>query len=456
MVISYQVLFIIISTVIYFFLKDKTFKYYALFNITLIIYIVSRYNAVYDGFVNFASFYLGYQNAVNFTKILNFFVQVNFYSFYVIFVMYFLDFHRNAKKFFNSIVLLLRILIAFFFIAAFICFYFNVPDLYIGLFSFIFLPSIIALFIPSVSRVIKFSGIHKYYLIVGVFIFIVCGLIAFAGSYIPSLNIENPISFFYLGLIIETIFFSLGLAYKIKMINDERAKIRLSVTHHKHKQHISKIHGLIEGEEKEKRRIAEELHDGITGDLSAIKMNLERLQKDDYNLKNIEIIDDVNRIVEKSRLHIREISHNLSPHSIVNYGLITAVKSYSKNIESLYNIDCLFTFVGDHLDITVEAETHLYRIVQELFNNIIKHSKAKSASVFISYYKPEFVLKITDSGNGFSFEGLKRGIGFDNIESRIRILNGKFTKDQTEVGCAFTIRINTDKIPLIKKQGVIG
>lgn len=452
MVASYQLLFVIISSVIFIFIRDKSFKYYALYNLTLIIYILSRNDLFYDGFVNYVAQFLGSDRAVIFTIILCFFIQVCFYNLYVIFVMYFLDLHRHTKKYFTTIVKLIRFLTVFFFIAAFICYYYQNADLYIKLFSFILLPSLIALFIPSVTRVIEFSGAHKYYLIIGVFIFIICGLTAFAGSYITSLEMKSPISYFYFGLIVETIFFSLGLAYKVKIINDERARIRISVTHHKYKQHISKINGLIEGEEKEKKRIAEELHDGITGDLSAIRINLERLKYVDDDPQNAEIINDVIRIVDKSCLHIREISHNLSPHSIINHGLIGSLEKICASLETLYAIKCTFTHVGDPIDTAVSTETHLYRIAQELLNNLVKHSHSKTAQVSISYFKPLLELKIMDKGKGFTFENLSRGIGFDNIESRVRILNGKFSKEETEIGSAFMIRINTDKIPDLKMK----
>jgi len=447
MVISYQLLFIVISSVIFIFIRDRTFKYYALYNFTLIIYILSRYNVIYDGFVRELSYSIGLEKAEILTRILTFFIQVVFYNLYVIFVLYFLDLHRHTKNYFKKIILLLRVLTVVFFFSGIICYYYQTPEFFIKLFSFIYIPSIIALFVPSVLRVIKFTGNHKYYLIVGVSIFILCGLTAFAGSYIPSLGIKSPISFFYIGLIIETIFFSLGLAYKIKILSEERNRIRNSITHHKYKQHISKIQGLIEGEEKEKNRIAEELHDGITGDLSAIKINLARLKQHDDQLEHFKIIDDVSRIVDKAHIHIREISHNLSPHSIVNYGLIVSVETYCKSIEKLYEIKCPFTYIGDPLNVKISTETHLYRIVQELINNIVKHSEANSAAVSISYHTPILILTISDSGKGFTCTGHSHGIGFNNIESRIKILNGKFTKEKTKIGCAFSIKIDTDKIP---------
>lgn len=106
-------------------------------------------------------------------------------------------------------------------------------------------------------------------------------------------------------------FFSLGLAYKVKLINDDKNRILMQVTKHRHRQQISKLNGVLEGEEKERKRIAEELHDGV-----AIKYNLLALNSEDLKPKNSAIIKEITEIIDNSCLQIRELSHNLSPSSI--------------------------------------------------------------------------------------------------------------------------------------------
>lgn len=449
MVISYQLLFIVISSVVFIIAKERSFKYYTLYNIFLIIYIVSRYDSVYDGFENYVGKFLGAEKASVFTENLSFLIQVFFYNLYAIFVLYFLDLNKHTKKYFKNVILVIRFLTALFIGIAVISYFLNSTAIFKGFYTFLYIPSMLALFFPSFSRVYKHTGVHKYYLIIGVFIYIICALIAYAGSNIDAMNMKNPISWFYAGIVFETIFFSLGLAYKVKILNDEKNRVRNLVTHHRHNQQISKIHGLLEGEEKEKKRIAAELHDGIAGDLSAIKFNLSALDQSNQDPRNKEILTEVSNIIDKSCVQIREISHNLSPSTIINFGLVNAVKEFCKKIENTYHINCDFIFEGDQIEMKATAQTHIYRIIQELVNNIVKHSEAKNAVVKMVYRNPKMSINVTDDGKGFSEGSTIHGIGLNNINSRIKILNAEWRKEKIALGTSFSIKINTDKI-LIK------
>ena len=446
MVISYQLLFIVISSVVFIIAKDKSFKYYSLYNFFLIFYILSRYEPVYDGFENFVGAFIGAKNSEIFTSIFCFLIQVFFYNLYTIFVLYFLDLNKHTKKYFNNVKLTIQIITAVFIGLAVVSYVLKDAGIFKNFYTFLYIPVMLALFFPSFSRVYKYTGNHKYYLIIGVFMYIAFALIAFAGSNIASMNMKNPISWFYAGIVIETIFFSLGLAYKVKILNDEKNRIRNLVTHHRHNQHISKIHGLLEGEEKEKKRMAAELHDGIAGDLSAIKFNLAALDKTNQDPRNKKILKDVTNIIDKSCVQIREISHNLSPSSIINLGLVSAVEEFCKKIETTYNITCQFIFEGDDIKISTTAQTHIYRIIQELVNNIVKHSEAKLATVKILYNEPHLSISVEDDGKGFAEGKTLHGIGLNNIGSRVRILNAVYKKEPIPVGTSFNIKIDTDKI----------
>ena len=116
-------------------------------------------------------------------------------------------------------------------------------------------------------------------------------------------------------------------------MNDEKNRIHFMVIRHKHQKQISKLQGLLEGEENERKRIAEELHDGIAGDLSAIKLNLSYLKESINDENNDNVLEDLSKIIEKSCLQIREISHNLSPSPITNYGIVSATRKFCKKIE---------------------------------------------------------------------------------------------------------------------------
>ena len=446
MAISFQLLFIIISSVIFIYIRENSFKYYLLYNIFLVIYLLSRHDDAYYGFEHLLALFIGKINSEVFTEILNFFIQIIFYNLYSMFALYFLDLDKRAKTYFKNVVLTLRILVGLFFLFAILCYVLKDSNLYILLYTFVYLPVMLTLFLVAVVQSIKRSGKHKDFFLVGVCAYVLCALIAFTGTFVPSLNIKNPISFFYVGIIIETIFFSLGLAYKVKLINDEKNRVRTLVTIHKHEQKISKLEGLLEGEENERKRIAEELHDGIAGDLLAIKFNLSNISIENQSAVNIGVLQQVSQIIDNSCVQIREISHNLSPSSITNFGLLETVENLCKKMESIYKIKINFNFSGDEIDITQNVETHIYRIIQELVNNVVKHSKASVADVVINYAKPYLTISIRDNGTGFSDEEIINGIGLSNIDSRIRFLNAQIEKESSAQGTLFKISINLDDI----------
>lgn len=446
MAISFQLLFIVISGVIFIYIGEKSFKYYVLYNICLVLYLLSRNDSNYYNFQHIISDFIGTANAEVFMHLLNFFIQVVFYAFYSIFALYFLDLDKKVKKFFFTVIWILRALIAVFFLFAVVCFILKNPNLYIGLYSFIFLPVMLGVFFISVVRALKHSGKHKEYFLFGVCTYVFCALVAFFGTFIPSLHIKNPISFFYVGIVFETIFFSLGLAFKIKLINDEKNRVSNLVLKHKHQQQISKLKGLLEGEEKERNRIAAELHDGIAGDLFALKFNVANLNRAEYGAQYEEILTEISQIIDKSCVQIREISHNLSPSTITNFGLLQAVHDYCKKAAKIYNIKIDFAFSGEKIDLGTANETHIYRIIQELINNIVKHSEASSAQVFIENYSSKMTISVKDNGKGFSPKTFSNGIGLNNIESRITFLEAVMNKVSDHRGTSYTIDIDADKI----------
>ena len=447
MAISFQLLFIIISGVIFIYLREKSFKYYALYNLCLLLYLLTRNDDFYYGFEGAIAYFVGPHQADIFVQIVNFLIQVIFYNFYSIFALYFLDLDKHVKKYFNTVVLVLKILGLLFIVFAVICYLMQIPDFYITLYTFVYLPVMLTIFIVTVFKAVRYSGRHKDFFLVGVCFYVMCALIAFAGTFIPSLNMTNPITFFYVGIIIETIFFSLGLAYKIKLINDEKNRINNLVIQHRHQQQIGKMQGLLEGEEKERKRIAEELHDGIAGDLSAIKFNLTLLNKENETDENTSVLNEVSTIIDKSCQQLREISHNLSSSTITNLGLLGAVDLFCKKVEALYKIKINFSSKGDEVFITKTIETHIYRIIQELVNNVVKHSEAKYADVKIDFVFPHIHILVQDNGKGFSADSVSKGIGLSNIDSRLRFMNAILEKNSSEKGTVFHITINLNEIP---------
>lgn len=446
MSVSFQLLFIVISSVIFIYIREKSFKYYALYNIFLIIYVLSRNDAYYEAFERLFTGWLGATNTRIFTEILSFYVQISFYNLYTIFALYFLDLQKHTKKYFSRVLLLMRSLAILFFVLAIICAFLKNDNLYISLYTFVYLPIMLTVFVLSMIRAVKYSGQHRHFFLFGVTTFVCCALIAFIGSFVSSLEMENPIVYFFVGIVIETIFFSLGLAYKLKLLTVEKNRIYNQITKHKHQQEISKLQGLIEGEEAERTRLAQDLHDGIAGDLAAIKHHLCFINQQNRLPTEKEQIDELIHIVDKSVVQIREISHNLSPSSITNFGLMKAIENYCRKTEQHYPLKIHLELHNQNPEISERNEIHIYRIIQELINNILKHAEATDAYLSIRHQLSELIIDVEDNGKGFSMDSQSDGIGFGNIASRIKFLNGTFKKLETDQGSCFQIKIQTQNL----------
>lgn len=210
----------------------------------------------------------------------------------------------------------------------------------------------------------------------------------------------------------------------------------------KREQQVKTLESLMEGEEKERLRIAKELHDGVNGDLSAVKFKLTSLLE-----KNNEAINEVVAMIDKSCQQVRAISHNLIPPSLKSFSLVEALEDYCTTMNSIHKPEITFHYIGDKLRVPKKAEVNIFRIIQELVNNCIKHADATEIHVQISHRKPTLQLTVEDNGKGFDRAEVKTdGIGLQNIDSRISYLNGKLDFSSGKEGTSNVIEINTKEL----------
>ena len=174
------------------------------------------------------------------------------------------------------------------------------------------------------------------------------------------------------------------------------------------------LRSIMSGEEKERSRIAKELHDGLGGVLAAAKMHASNTGNSD---KLLNLLDTASK-------ETRRISHNLLPESLTKKGLDAALKDYinSINENSLLKVD--YISLGLKNDLPQSLQLSVYRIIQELINNIIKHSSATDALVQLQQEPNKLIITVEDNGKGFKKEHNFNGIGLQNIESRLSLLKG--------------------------------
>lgn len=189
---------------------------------------------------------------------------------------------------------------------------------------------------------------------------------------------------------------------------------------------------VLQGQESERKRIAEDLHDEVGAQLSALKLNLNGLQQKADNGQK-EQIRETKDFTDTIIQQLRFISQSLHPTTLENLGLSEALDSFSSLMNKNKQISIHFRTDNSQYKVEREKALNIYRVVQELINNILKHAGA--SQVVISYQSTPslLTLRVEDDGNGKLVDSLheskqKTGhLGLKNIESRLNIIGGNIT-----------------------------
>lgn len=210
-----------------------------------------------------------------------------------------------------------------------------------------------------------------------------------------------------------------------------------------------KANAVIEAEEKERQRIGKDLHDGIGQLLSAVKLNLSGLNSHPNLLKQdgTHMLDNSIQLLDDSVQELRSISHNLMPTLLLQHGLIVALREMCEKINHTNKILVNFTQFGiANSRLPLKVEIVLYRVIQELINNILKHAKATKVDLQLIKSDDELTIMLEDNGVGFDYEKMlanKNGIGISNIITRLNYIKGTVVYD-TQLSKGTTIHIEID------------
>lgn len=210
-----------------------------------------------------------------------------------------------------------------------------------------------------------------------------------------------------------------------KIVAIEVEKKNLEVEHQK-----SILQSVIETQEEERKRIAQDLHDDISSKLNIVSLNTHLLKTPNLNENELEeITQNIIELTKKALENSRRIAHDLLPPVLEKFGLLAGIEELvfecntSKKVEVKF-INNLNKLSLDNL--SVGNQLHVFRIIQELINNSLKHGNSDKISLVIDEENTKFVLEYSDNGKGVNLQeiGFKKGIGLSNIESRVKIING--------------------------------
>jgi signal transduction histidine kinase len=203
----------------------------------------------------------------------------------------------------------------------------------------------------------------------------------------------------------------------------------------------TQIQSILDGEEKERTRIAKDLHDGIVQDLTAIKLQLNSGINNEGAV-NKKIVSDAVESIDKASKEVRNISYQMMPATLVQLGFIPAIEDLLKRVLTPSNIKYDFEQIGITERLPDNIEVSIFRITQELLNNVLKHSEANFVSLLITLKANVVTMIFEDNGKGFDASTVKKGIGFSSLSSRVELLNGDIKYEKGDgVGTMAIVKI---------------
>jgi two-component system, NarL family, sensor kinase len=204
------------------------------------------------------------------------------------------------------------------------------------------------------------------------------------------------------------------------------------------------LKAVLEAEDYERARIAKDLHDGLGTLLATVKLSVDAINPNKSAALNQIHFEKSKDLIDRACASVREISHNMMPHFLEQQGLENAINDLADTIKKTHPIDISVIYLSEK-EITLPPKLQLtvYRIVQELLRNVLKHASATETIVQISVNEESLVLVVEDDGQGFQTEpnSFVRGIGLENIRSRVKYLEGDM-QVESALGTGTTIFID--------------
>jgi len=231
--------------------------------------------------------------------------------------------------------------------------------------------------------------------------------------------------------------------YKQKQKLQERRIAELET-----EKQLEATEAVLKGEEQERTRLAKDLHDGLGGMLSGIKYSFTTMKGNlIMSPDNQQAFERSMDMLDSSIKEMRRVAHNMMPEALVRFGLDTALKDFCNDINQSGALKVNYQSIGME-GVTVDQTTSitLYRIVQELLNNTMKHSRACMAIVQVTKSDKQLSVTVEDDGKGFDTNTLKnsKGIGWVNIQNRVEFLKGKLSiTSKAREGTSVLIELNT-------------
>jgi signal transduction histidine kinase len=186
---------------------------------------------------------------------------------------------------------------------------------------------------------------------------------------------------------------------------------------------ILQMNAMLQGQEAERIRIAKDLHDGLGALLSTVKFHFASVQKEINALAELKLYRKANDLLDSACTEVRRIAHNMMPDALSKLGLIQALEDLIEGLR-LKGHKVLLETINMDKPLPDDIELMVYRIIQELINNISRHADASKIMVQLSLHDQQLFISVEDDGLGFDIHMASEGIGLKNLRSRVAYLGG--------------------------------
>ena len=206
------------------------------------------------------------------------------------------------------------------------------------------------------------------------------------------------------------------------------------------------VDSMLKGQEEERSRLAKDLHDGLGGLLSGVKFSLRNM-KDNLIVTpdNMAVFERSLDMLDTSIKELRRVAHNMMPEMLTKFGLDEALKEYSNSVTATKLVAVKYQSFGMNERLDSSSEIIIYRIVQELANNILKHASASEVLVQLVKEGNRLNVLVEDNGNGFDTTILEtnKGVGWTSVKSRVDYLKGRIDiHSEINKGTSVTMEFN--------------
>jgi signal transduction histidine kinase len=382
---------------LFIFIKDKTYLYYGLYSVSYVFLFLAD-----AGFIHSYFEYPALQFQINYATSITFFMSIGLH---LLFTIELLDIHKVKYRWFyilgiSSIVLFFSFtaMLVFFPMPAFLTWFI----IYCSYYAFFFMD--VYILIAILISLQQKQQITYFYLVGFLFTLIIGTIITMANIGMID-DINQQANYFYFTPVVEILILVLGFGFSFS--NNMKEKYRFQKD-------------IISTQENERKRIGQDLHDDVGNTLAAIKTVLSNRYPAD---------NETNDMVQKAIANVRQISHNLMPVDFEKYQLSDILQQTLRKLDNK-QIEVQFIEAGERRELKPATSLELYRIFNEIINNLYRHSKATEATIQLIYQEDSLVLSIEDNGKGFDLIKTldeTEGIGLKNLYARANSIGAKLT-----------------------------